>query len=74
MQSTITKSLVAEYTDDIKKELFVLLRKTDRYNRKTGENAINSIETTILTEKEKSEVKSYIIGMLNLMPQMQGKN
>lgn len=74
MQSTITKSLVAEYTDDIKKELFVLLRRTDRYNRKTGENAINSIETTILTEKEKSEVKSYIISMLNLMPQMQGEN
>jgi hypothetical protein len=74
MQSTITKTIIAEYTNDLKKELLVLLRKTDRYNRKTGENAINSIETTILTEKEKSEVKSYIIGMLNLMPQMQGKN
>lgn len=74
MQSTITKSLVAEYTDDIKKELFVLLKKTDRYNRKIGKKTINSIETTILTEKEKNEVKSYIISMLNLMPQMQGKN
>ena len=74
MQSTITKMLVAEYTDDIKKELFVLLKKTDWYNRKIGKKTINSIETTILTEKEKSEVKSYIIGMLNLMPQMQEKN
>ena len=74
MQSTITKTIIAEYANDLKKELLVLLRKTDRYNRKTGENAINSIETTILTEKEKSEVKSCIIGMLNLMPQMQEKN
>lgn len=74
MQSTITKTIIAEYTNDLKKELLVLLRKTDRYNRKIGEKTINSIETTILTEKEKSEVKSYIIDMLNLMPQMQGKN
>ncbi|MBQ2561250.1 MAG: hypothetical protein II565_11795 [Fibrobacter sp.] len=66
MQSIITKTVVTEYTDDLKKELFVLLKKTDRYNRKTGKKAINSIEATILTEKEKREVKSYIIGVFNL--------
>lgn len=69
MQSTITKTLVAEYTDDIKKELFVLLKKTDWYNRKIGKKTINSIETTILTEKEKGEVRSYVVSMLNLLSQ-----
>jgi hypothetical protein len=67
MQSTITKSLVAEYTDDIKMELHVLLKKTDWFNRKIGKKTINSIETTILTEKEKSDVRSYVVSMLNLL-------
>lgn len=67
MRSTITKTLVAEYTDDIKKELHVLLKKTDWFNRKIGKKTINSIETTILTEKEKSDVRSYVVSMLNLL-------
>ena len=72
MHSTITKTILAEYTDDLKKELLVLLKRTNRYNRRIGRKAINSIEATILTEKEKSEVKSYIINVLNLMSQTQG--
>lgn len=66
MQPTITKSVVAEYTNDLRRELLVLLKKTDCYNRKVGKRAISSIEVTVLTEEEKREVRSYVISIFNL--------
>ena len=66
MQPTITKSVVAEYTNDLRRKLLVLLKKTDCYNRKVGKRAISSIEVTVLTEEEKREVRSYVISIFNL--------
>lgn len=74
MQPTITKNVIAEYTNDLKKELFVLLKRTDRYNCTIGEKAISSIEVTVLTEEEKREVRSYIINILNLVSPVQKKD
>lgn len=69
MQSSLTRTIIDEYVNDLKKELRVLLKNTDRYNRKIGKSTIDSIEKTVLTEEEKREVKSYVVGMLNLMSQ-----
>lgn len=60
MQSSLTTRAIEEYVTDLRKELLILLKKTDCYNRKKGKNAINSIETTMLTEEEKHSVNEIV--------------
>ena len=64
MQSSLTTKAIDEYADGIKKELIVLLSKTDRYNRKIGKKTIDDIVSTMLTEDEKREINTLIGSVL----------
>ncbi len=64
MQSSLTTKAIDEYADGIKKELTVLLSKTDRYNRKIGKKTIDDIVSTMLTEDEKREINTLIGSVL----------
>ena len=60
MQSSLTTKAIDEYADGIKKELTVLLSKTDRYNRKIGKKTIDGIVSTMLTEDEKRDINTVL--------------
>ena len=60
MQSSLTTKAIDEYADGIKKELTVLLSKTDRYNRKIGKKIIDGIVSTMLTEDEKRDINTVL--------------
>lgn len=60
MQSSLTTKAIDEYADGIKKELIVLLSKTDRHNRKIGKKTIDDIVSTMLTEDEKRDINTVL--------------
>ena len=64
MQSSLTTKAIDEYADGIKKELIVLLSKTDCYNRKIGKKTIDDIVSTMLTEDEKRDINTLIESVL----------
>lgn len=60
MKPTIDETIIKEYTDDLKEELLALLEKTDCYNCRIGKEAVNGIESKIITEEDKRFIKSYV--------------
>lgn len=67
MQSSLTIQLVDEYKDDLKKELFVLLGKTNWSTYRFGKRTIKGIESSILSESEKQKAYSMITSIVDLI-------
>lgn len=67
MQSSLTMQLVDEYKDDLKKELFVLLGKTNWSTYRFGKRTIKGIESSILSESEKQKTYSMITSIADLI-------
>lgn len=67
MQSSLTMQLVDEYKDDLKKELFILLRKTNWSTYRFGKRTIKGIESSILSESEKQKTYSMITSIADLI-------
>ena len=67
MQSSLTMQLVDEYKDDLKKELFVLLKKSNWSTCRYGKKAIKGIELSVLSESEKQKAYSMIASIVDLI-------
>ena len=67
MQSSLTMQLIEEYKDDLKKELFVLLKKVNWSIYRFGKKAIKGIEASILSESEKQKAYSMIASIVDLV-------
>lgn len=67
MQSSLTMQLIEEYKDDLKKELFVLLKKANWSICRFGKKAIKGIESSILSESEKQKAYSMIASIVDLV-------
>ena len=67
MQSSLTMQLIEEYKDDLKKELFVLLKKVNWSIYRFGKKAIKGIEAAILSESEKQKAYSMIASIVDLV-------
>jgi len=67
MQSSLTIQLIDEFKDDLKKELLVLLGKSNWSTCRFGKKAIKGIETSILSESEKQKAYSMITSIIDLI-------
>lgn len=69
MQPELTADLINEYKDELKSELFTLLKKATWHNRCAGKRTIKGIESIELTESEKRKIDSMITCAVNLVVQ-----
>lgn len=70
IQPSLTMDIVDEYKSDLKKELFALLKKTTRHNRRAGEETIKKMESFVVTENDKRSMDLVIDGIMNQINQM----
>ncbi|MCR5555016.1 MAG: hypothetical protein K6F29_05745 [Bacteroidales bacterium] len=67
LQSFFTAILINDCKNDLKVELYELLKMTNRYNRYKGKKVIKRLESKILTEEDKRMVDLLVRGVTNLV-------
>ena len=52
--------------EDLKLELYELLKKTNRYNRYKGKKVIKRLESEMLTDDDKRKIDSFVDKIINM--------